>query len=114
MDRKGEPWGDRQLTHQIKSVCAAASVPIITSAWWRHIAAAMTKDLFTKQEMDVFRNMSGDDYMAEEQPDMFQLAEMSNHTFRTMSMAYAGSTGGLVTTMMHRTRYVSMLWATRL
>ncbi|KAJ6787592.1 hypothetical protein PWT90_08516 [Aphanocladium album] len=113
-DRKGEPWDDRQLTYQIKSACAAASVPILTSAWWRHIAAAMTKDLFTKQEMDVFGPVSGDDSMAEDQPDMVQLAEMSNHTFRTMSMAYAGSTGGLVTTMMHRTRHASMLWATRL
>lgn len=113
-DRRGEPWDDRQLTHQIKSACAAARVPIMTSAWWRHIAAAMTKDLFTKDEMDVFGNVSGDDSVAEDQPDMFQLAEMSNHTFRTMSMVYAGSTGGLVTTMMQRTRHASMLWATRL
>lgn len=90
---EGEVWPDQAVSQCLHKACARAEVSIFQVAWWRQAAASITKERFTPKERAYF-NMDdvGGQELMEGEDLLVDLAESSNHNFRTFNMAYAGST----------------------
>ena len=82
-------------------------------AWWRQAAASITKERFTPRERANFNmdDIGGlEEEVVEEEGLLVDLAESSNHSFRTFNMAYAGSTTLTMSTLLHRAHRASLSW----
>lgn len=107
----GEVWRDELASKCLSRACKRAQVPEIKVAWWRQAAASITKEKFTPKER---ANFNMEDITApetiEEEEAIVDLAEASNHSFRTFNHAYAGSTTLTMSTLLHRARRASLSW----
>ena len=87
----------------LSQACARAEVPEFKVAWWRQAAASITKEKFSPKERANFNLDEIDAPEAVEEEELLvDLAEDSNHTFRTFNHAYAGSTTLTMNTTLHR------------
>jgi hypothetical protein len=109
----GEVWQDQAVSKWLSRACARAQVPRFKAAWWRQAAASITKEKFTAKERANFNleEIAGAEVIDEEGL-MVDLAESSNHTFRTFNLAYAGSTTLTISTLLHRAYRASLSWRT--
>lgn len=107
----GTVWPDDMVSRSLSRACTRAQVPEFKVAWWRQVAASITKEKFTPKER---ANFNMDDIDAPEAVDeedlIVDLAEGSNHSFRTFNYAYAGSTTLTMNTILHRTLRASSSW----
>ncbi|TVY74226.1 hypothetical protein Focb16_v005477 [Fusarium oxysporum f. sp. cubense] len=88
-----------------------AEVPQFQVAWWRQVAASITKEKFsaTKQaNFDIGEIAASEE--VEDEADLAYLAGMSNHSFRTFNYSYAGSTTLTMTNSLHRAYRASQSW----
>lgn len=95
----------------LRRACARAEVPQFQVAWWRQVAASITKEKFSVKEQANFN--LGEIAASEEVEDEVELAflaGMSNHSFRTFNYAYAGSTTLTMTNSLHRAYRASQSW----
>ncbi|WKT54184.1 Helicase superfamily 1/2, ATP-binding domain [Fusarium oxysporum f. sp. vasinfectum] len=86
-------------------------VPQFQVAWWRQVAASITKEKFSPKEQANFHlhEIATLDEV-EDETELADLAGMSNHSFRTFNFAYAGSTTLTVTNSLHRAYRASQSW----
>jgi hypothetical protein len=109
----GEVWEDQAVSSCLYRACARAKVPQFQVAWWRQVAASITKEKFSGKEQANFG--LGEIIASEEVEDEAELAflaGMSNHSFRTFNHAYAGSTTLTATNLLHRAYRASESWRT--
>jgi hypothetical protein len=88
-------------------------VPQFQVAWWRQVAASITREKFSGKEQANFE--LGEITASEEVEDEAELAflaGMSNHSFRTFNHVYAGSTTLTTTNLLHRAYRASESWRT--
>ncbi|KAG7404974.1 hypothetical protein Forpe1208_v015517 [Fusarium oxysporum f. sp. rapae] len=104
-------WEDHTVSSCFRKACARAKVPQFQVAWWRQVAASITKEKFSGKEQANFG--LGEIAASEEVEDEAELAflaGMSNHSFRTFNHAYAGSTTLTTTNLLHRAYRPSESW----
>jgi superfamily II DNA or RNA helicase len=109
----GPVWEDHMVSSCLQKASARAKVPKFGVAWWRQVAASITKEKFSAKEQANFE--LGESAAVEEVEDEAEvafLAGMSNHSFRTFNHAYAGSTTLTTTTLLHRAYRASESWRT--
>ncbi|PNP50722.1 hypothetical protein FNYG_15934 [Fusarium nygamai] len=107
----GQIWEDHTVSSCLRRACARAKVPQFQVAWWRQVAASITKEKFSSKEQANFE--LGEITASEEVEDEAELAflaGMSNHSFRTFNHAYAGSTTLTTTNLLHRAYRASESW----
>jgi hypothetical protein len=87
----GEVWRDGMVSSCLRRACARAEVPQFQVAWWRQVAASITKEKFSPKEQANFHlhEIATLDEV-EDETELADLAGMSNHSFRTFNFAYAG------------------------
>ncbi|KAH6959554.1 hypothetical protein BKA56DRAFT_449155, partial [Ilyonectria sp. MPI-CAGE-AT-0026] len=109
----GEVWRDELVSKCMSQACGRAQVPKFKVAWWRQVAASITKEKFTPKERANFNmeDIAAPEVVEEEEP-MADLAVASNHSFRTFNHAYAGSTTLVMSTPLHRAYRASLSWRT--
>lgn len=109
----GTVWPDDAVSKCLSRACTRAQVPEFKVAWWRQAAASITKEKFSPMERANF-NMEEIDTpeVIEEEDLIVDLAEGSNHSFRTFNYAYAGSTTLTMNTILHRAFRASHSWRT--
>ncbi|KAF9767808.1 hypothetical protein IL306_014962 [Fusarium sp. DS 682] len=107
----GEVWGDGMVSSCLRRASARAEVPRFQVAWWRQVAASITKEKFSPKEQANFNlhEIATLDEV-EDETELADLAGMSNHSFRTFNFAYAGSTTLTVTNSLHRAYRASQSW----
>ena len=108
-------WRDETVSKCLQQACARAEVPAFKVAWWRQAAASITKEKFTPGKRANFDRMEDTDIpdtAAEGEELLVDMAEASNHTFRTFNQAYAGSMTLTMNTIMHRAYRASLSWRT--
>ena len=109
----GQVWRDNRVSKYLAQACVRAQVPEFKVAWWRQAAASITKVKFTPKER---ANFDMDSIMApevmEEEELLVDLAETSNHSFKTFNQAYAGSSTLVMNTPLHRAYRASQSWRT--
>ncbi|EGU73388.1 hypothetical protein FOXB_16102, partial [Fusarium oxysporum f. sp. conglutinans Fo5176] len=107
----GEVWGDGMVSSCLRRACARAEVPRFQVAWWRQVAASITKEKFSPKEQANFHlhEIATLDEV-EDETELADLAGMSNHSFHTFNFAYAGSTTLTVTNSLHRAYRASQSW----
>lgn len=109
----GTVWPDEIVSKCLSRACTRAQVPEFKVAWWRQTAASITKEKFSAAER---ANFNLDELEAPEQVEeedlLVDLAEGSNHSFRTFNQAYAGSTTLTMNTLLHRAYRASSSWRT--
>jgi Lhr-like helicase len=108
----GTVWADGMLSACLKKACTRAQVPQFQTAWWRQVAASITKEKFAAKDranFDLEENMGED---IEDELDLVALAELSNHTYHTFNHAYAGTTTLTMNTLLHRNYRASESWRT--
>ena len=109
----GTVWRDEMVSKCLSQACARAEVPEFKVAWWRQAAASITKEKFSPKERANFHLDEIDAPEAVEEEELLvDLAEGSNHTFRTFNQAYAGSTTLTMNTTLHRAFRASLSWRT--
>ncbi|KAG7404059.1 putative ankyrin repeat protein [Fusarium oxysporum f. sp. rapae] len=99
----GEVWRDGMVSSCLRRACMRAEVPQFQVAWWRQVAASITKEKFSAREQanfDMGEIAASEE--VEDEADLAYLAGMSNHSFRTFNYSYAGSTTLTVTSSLHR------------
>jgi superfamily II DNA helicase RecQ len=111
----GETWKDGSISSCLRKACARAAVPPFQVAWWRQVAASVTKEKFGARERANFQQegSAGGAAEAEEiedEADLIQLAQMSNHSFHTFNHAYAGTNTVAMSTLLHRGYRASESW----
>ncbi|KFA66734.1 hypothetical protein S40285_09771, partial [Stachybotrys chlorohalonatus IBT 40285] len=109
----GAVWPDEKLSRCLSQACARAEVPSFKVAWWRQVAASITKEKFTARERANFQLQDVDvDGLEgiEDEELMIDLAKASNHSYRTFNHAYAGSTTLAIDTVLHRAHRASESW----
>jgi hypothetical protein len=115
----GAAWRDEMLSRCLGEACIRASIPRFSGAWWRQVAASITKEKFTSSERANLAAQEGGrargvaepaDNEVEDEAELVSLAEMSNHSFRTFNHAYAGSTTLTRSTLLHRAYRASQSW----
>ncbi|KAK3935784.1 hypothetical protein QBC46DRAFT_367343 [Diplogelasinospora grovesii] len=106
----GEAWKDGTVSSCLRKACARAGVPQFQVAWWRQVAASITKEKFSAKERANFdlEDMACEDIGDE--ADLTDLAGMSNHTVHTFNHAYAGTTTLTMTVLLHRGYRASASW----
>ncbi|KAI8401489.1 hypothetical protein FOFC_18358 [Fusarium oxysporum] len=107
----GEVWSDGMVSSCLPRACVRAEVPQFQVAWWRQVAASITKEKFSAREQanfDMGEIAASEE--VEDEADLAYLAGMSNHTFRTFNYSYAGSTNLTVTSSLHRAYRASQSW----
>jgi hypothetical protein len=107
----GEVWSDGMVSSCLPRACVRAEVPQFQVAWWRQVAASITKEKFSAREQanfDMGEIAASEE--VEDEADLAYLAGMSNHTFRTFNYSYAGSTTLTVTSSLHRAYRASQSW----
>jgi hypothetical protein len=110
---EGSVWPDEAVSRCLRKACAHAAVPVFQVAWWRQAAASITKERFTLRERANFNmdDIGGlEEEVVEEEGLLVDLAESSNHSFRTFNMAYAGSTMLTMSMLLHRAHRASLSW----
>ncbi len=110
---EGQVWPDKAVSRCLRKAYLRAEVPVFQVAWWRQAAASITKEKFSPREranfhMDDMGQPEED--LAEEEGLLVDLAESSNHSFRTFNAAYAGSTTLTMNTLLHRAHRASSSW----
>ncbi|KAJ9421294.1 hypothetical protein QL093DRAFT_2576904 [Fusarium oxysporum] len=107
----GEVWRDGMVSSCLRRACTRAEVPQFQVAWWRQVAASITKEKFSPKEQANFHlhEIATLDEV-EDETELADLAGMSNHSFRTFNFAYAGSTTLTVTNSLHRAYRASQSW----
>ncbi|RBA14537.1 hypothetical protein FPRO05_03329 [Fusarium proliferatum] len=107
----GEVWRDGMVSSCLRRACMRAEVPQFQVAWWRQVAASITKEKFSAREQANFDmgEMAASEEV-EDEADLAYLAGMSNHSFRTFNYSYAGSTTLTVTSSLHRAYRASQSW----
>ncbi|KAI3567780.1 hypothetical protein IWW34DRAFT_641690 [Fusarium oxysporum f. sp. albedinis] len=107
----GEVWGDGMVSSCLRRASTRAEVPRFQVAWWRQVAASITKEKFSPKEQANFNlhEIATLDEV-EDETELADLAGMSNHSFRTFNFAYAGSTTLTVTNSPHRAYRASQSW----
>ena len=111
----GEVWRDETVSKCLQRACTRAEVQEFKVGWWRQAAASITKEKFTPGEranFDLTEYTDVPDTAAEGEELLVDMAEASNHTFRTFNQAYAGSTTLTMNTIMHRAYRASLSWRT--
>ncbi|PCD24312.1 hypothetical protein FGRA07_11291 [Fusarium graminearum] len=107
----GEVWRDGMVSSCLWRACLRAEVPPFQVAWWRQVAASITKEKFSAREQanfDMGEMAASED--VEDEADLAYLAGMSNHSFRTFNYSYAGSTTLTATSSLHRAYRASQSW----
>ncbi|EXA29482.1 hypothetical protein FOVG_19044 [Fusarium oxysporum f. sp. pisi HDV247] len=107
----GEVWRDGMVSSCLRRACIRAEVPQFQVAWWRQVAASITKEKFSAREQanfDMGEIAASEE--VEDEADLAYLAGMSNHSFRTFNYSYAGSTTLTVTSSLHRAYRASQSW----
>ncbi|KIS65648.1 telomere-associated recQ-like helicase usher, partial [Mycosarcoma maydis] len=107
----GSVWDDGRVSACLSRACARAMVPMFKVAWWRQVAASITKEKFSQQErahFDLDDIESAEEI--EDEAELAYLAGMSNHSFHTFNYAYAGSTNLTPTSLLHRAFIASHSW----
>ncbi|KAL5611084.1 hypothetical protein FOBRF1_007201 [Fusarium oxysporum] len=107
----GEVWRDGMVSSCLRRACMRAEVPQFQVAWWRQVAASITKEKFSAREQanfDMGEIAASEE--VEDEADLAYLAGMSNHSFRTFNYSYAGSTTLTVTSSLHRAYRASQSW----
>ncbi|KAK2924479.1 hypothetical protein FoTM2_014757, partial [Fusarium oxysporum f. sp. vasinfectum] len=107
----GEVWRDGMVSSCLRRACVRAEVPQFQVAWWRQVAASITKEKFSAREQanfDMGEIAASEE--VEDEADLAYLAGMSNHSFRTFNYSYAGSTTLTVTSSLHRAYRASQSW----
>lgn len=107
----GQVWKDDAVSSCLRKACTRAEVPPLQVAWWRQVAASITKEKFGARERANFDHAdavcSKD---VEDEADLVHLAGMSNHSYLTFNQAYAGSTTLTMSTLLHRAYRASESW----
>ena len=106
----GTVWADGTLSRCLQKACTRAKIPSFQTAWWRQVAASITKEKFSAKEranFDLEDNLEED---IEDEQDLVALAELSNHTYHTFNHAYAGSTTLTMSALLHRNYRASESW----
>lgn len=107
----GQVWEDGSISSCLQRACLRAEVPQFQVAWWRQVAASITKEKFSSKERGNFdMEELGANEHVEDEMDLVDLAEMSNHSFRTFNHAYAGTTTLTMSTLLHRGYRASQSW----
>ncbi|PNP44463.1 hypothetical protein TGAMA5MH_03809 [Trichoderma gamsii] len=107
----GQMWEDGSISSCLQRACLRAEVPQFQVAWWRQVAASITKEKFGSRERGNFdMEELGAGEHVEDELDLVDLAEMSNHSFRTFNHAYAGTTTLTMSTLLHRGYRASQSW----
>jgi hypothetical protein len=97
----GEVWRDGTVSSCLWST--RAEVPQFQVAWWRQVAASITKEKFSASEQATFdMGEIAATEEVEDEADLAYLAGMSNHSFRTFNYSYAGSTTLTMINSLHR------------
>jgi hypothetical protein len=107
----GEVWRDGMVSSCLRRACVRAEVPQFQVAWWRQVAASITKEKFSASEQanfDMGEIAASEE--VEDEADLAYLAGMSNHSFRTFNYSYAGSTTLTMTNSLHRAYRASQSW----
>ncbi|RKK86034.1 hypothetical protein BFJ68_g17172 [Fusarium oxysporum] len=109
----GEVWEDHTVSSCLRRACARAKVPQFQVAWWRQVAASITKEKFSGKEQANFGlgEIAASEEV-EEEAELAFLAGMSNHSFQTFNHSYAGSTTLTTTNILHRAYRASESWRT--
>ena len=109
----GSVWRDDRVSKYLDQACVRAGVPEFKVAWWRQAAASITKDKFTPKERANFdmETVTAPETIDEEEL-LVDLAEASNHAFKTFNHSYAGSTTLVMNTALHRAYRASQSWRT--
>jgi superfamily II DNA or RNA helicase len=107
----GSVWHDESISKCLSQACARSQVPEFKVAWWRQVTSSIVKEKFTAKERANFALHEIDAPEAVEEEDlMVDLAEASNHSYRTLNHAYAGSTTLAMNTILHRAHRASESW----
>jgi hypothetical protein len=96
----------------LRKACTRAKVPQFQSAWWRQVAASITKEKFSTKDR---ANFDLEEYVGdniEDELDLVALAEQSNHSYHTFNHAYAGTTTLTMSALLHRNYRASESWHT--
>lgn len=107
----GRVWKDETVSACIRKACVRARIPQFQTAWWRQVAASITKHKFAPREaanFDIEGAAAADDI--DDELDLVHLAKMSNHSFHTFNHAYAGTTTLTLSTLLHRSYRASESW----
>lgn len=81
----GSVWGDDKVSQCLSRACARAEVPEFKVAWWRQVAASITKEKFTKAEkanFDMAEFEKPEEAIGDEEL-LVDIAEGSNHSIGT-------------------------------
>ena len=110
----GAIWRDEAVSKSLSKACLRSEVPEFRVAWWRQVAASITKQKFSQPDQVLFNSLMDlsdeqDNPVAGEQT-IVTLAEASNHSFRTFNYSYAGSTTVAIDTLLHRAFQASASW----
>ncbi|WKT53608.1 Helicase superfamily 1/2, ATP-binding domain [Fusarium oxysporum f. sp. vasinfectum] len=107
----GEVWRDSMVSSCLRRAYTRAEVPQFQVAWWRQVAASITKEKFSPKEQANFHlhEIATLDEV-EDETELADLAGISNHSFRTFNFAYAGSTTLTMTNSLHRAYRASQSW----
>lgn len=109
----GTVWGDEMVSKCLSQACSRSEVPEFKVSWWRQAAASITKEKFAPKERANFNLEEMETPEAIEEEDLIvDLAEASNHSYRTFNHAYAGSTTLTMSTLLHRAYRASHSWRT--
>ncbi|KAG6248565.1 hypothetical protein E4U49_008391 [Claviceps purpurea] len=109
----GKEWEKDKLSNILNRACGLAQVPKFKVAWWRQVAAAITKEKFLNQQQTDFSEVLGDDPNEEpneEESLIGDLAQASNHSYTTFNRIYAGSTTLATNAVIERARRASESW----
>ncbi|KNB04694.1 hypothetical protein FOXG_06738 [Fusarium oxysporum f. sp. lycopersici 4287] len=77
----GEVWRDGMVSSCLRRACIRAEVPQFQVAWWRQVAASITKEKFSAREQanfDMGEIAASEE--VEDEADLAYLTGMSNHT----------------------------------
>jgi superfamily II DNA helicase RecQ len=108
----GTVWADGTVSACLRKACTRAKVPQFQSAWWRQVAASITKEKFSTKDR---ANFDLEEYVGdniEDELDLVALAEQSNHSYHTFNHAYAGTTTLTMSALLHRNYRASESWRT--
>ena len=105
-----KPWSDGTISNKLRSACKVAGIPGFQVAWWRQVAASITKEKFSPREHQYFDNNHDIDEDIDDESLLVALAEQSNHTYRTMNHLYAGNNTLTMDYLLKRSYHASTSW----
>jgi superfamily II DNA helicase RecQ len=108
----GTVWPDGSVSACLRKACTRAKIPQFQSAWWRQVAASITKEKFSAKERANFDLEDCVGESIEDELDLIALAEQSNHSYHTFNHAYAGTTTLTMSALLHRSYRASDSWRT--